>query len=102
MREPIEVKSPTRKKLSGVRPRRRVPVQKNGAVKLPADIVKKLGARPGGKLEISKGRGRVEILPNIHSLARVYIEPTSRCNLTRSLSKATETMPTEVRRSTCA
>ena len=81
MREPIEVKSPTRKKLSGVRPRRRVPVQKNGAVKLPADIIKKLGVRPGGKLEISEDRGRVEIRPNIHSLARVYIEPTSRCNL---------------------
>jgi AbrB family looped-hinge helix DNA binding protein len=96
MREPIEVKSPTRKKLSGVRPRRRVPVQKNGAVKLPADIVKKLGAHPGGKLEISEGRDRVEILPDIHSLAWVYIEPTSRCNLTRNLSKAAETIPNGV------
>ena len=26
--------------------------------------------------------GRVEVRPNIHSLSRVYIEPTSRCNLT--------------------
>jgi hypothetical protein len=41
MREPNEVKSPTRKKLSETLPRRRVPVQKNGAVKLPADIIKK-------------------------------------------------------------
>jgi len=81
MREPQEAKSPTRKKLSGAPPRRRAPVQKNRAVKLPADIVKKLGVRPGGKLEIIEERGRVEIRPNIHSLARVYIEPTSRCNL---------------------
>ena len=54
MREPQEAKSPTRKKLSGAPPRRRVPVQKNGAVKLPADIIKKLGVRPGGKNEVRR------------------------------------------------
>jgi hypothetical protein len=41
MREPNEVKNPTPKKLSGTPTHRRVPVQKNGAVKLPADIIKK-------------------------------------------------------------
>ena len=54
MREPIEVKNPTRKKLPGTLPRRRVPVQKNGAVKLPADIIKKLGVQPGGKNEVRR------------------------------------------------
>jgi MoaA/NifB/PqqE/SkfB family radical SAM enzyme len=33
-------------------------------------------------VEVVTGIGHVEVLPNIHSLNRLYIEPTSRCNLT--------------------
>jgi MoaA/NifB/PqqE/SkfB family radical SAM enzyme len=48
---------------------------------VPPELEKKLGLVPGGRIEIVVDRGRVEILPNIHSLNRLYIEPTSRCNL---------------------
>ena len=52
----------------------------NGSLLLP-EIAKKLGLMPGANVNIVQDQGRIEILPNIHSLARVYIEPTSRCNL---------------------
>lgn len=40
-----------------------------------------MGFAPGANVDVIQDHGRIEILPNIHSLARVYIEPTSRCNL---------------------
>jgi MoaA/NifB/PqqE/SkfB family radical SAM enzyme len=52
-----------------------------GKLVVPADLEKTLGLAPGARLEIVTGHGRIEILPNIHSLNRLYIEPTSRCNL---------------------
>ncbi len=62
--------------------RYRVKVQEDGSVSIPPVLAGKLGLERGADLEIiAKGR-RVEIQPNIHSLARVYIEPTARCNLT--------------------
>ncbi len=53
----------------------------NGALSFPPELEKKLGLAPGARLEVVLDRGRAEILPNIHSLNRLYIEPTSRCNL---------------------
>jgi len=53
----------------------------DGRLIVPADLEKTLGLAPGARLQIVTDRGRVEILPNIHSLNRLYIEPTSRCNL---------------------
>ena len=53
----------------------------NKNISLPADAARRLGLAAGARLEIAIKRGRVEILPDIHSLARVYIEPTSRCNI---------------------
>ena len=82
MKEAAEIKSPTRLKLSGTIPRRRVKVGNNGCLKLPPDLLKTLGAVPGTLLDLALENGRLEIYPNIHCLARVYIEPTSRCNLT--------------------
>jgi len=57
-------------------------VGKDGRLVLPAEITRKLGLVPGTEVPIAAVAGRVEILPNIHSLSRLYIEPTSRCNLT--------------------
>jgi len=54
---------------------------KNSRLELPPAILRKLGYSAGDKLEIVEDDGKVEIRPNLHSLARVYIEPTSRCNL---------------------
>jgi len=57
-------------------------VDENGNLILPAEIVKKLGLDIGADLRITAEKDRIEIFPNIHSLSRVYIEPTSLCNLT--------------------
>lgn len=56
-------------------------VNENGCLVVPPEIVKKLGLDAGAKLRIFSGRDRVEIFPYLHSLSKVYIEPTSRCNL---------------------
>jgi MoaA/NifB/PqqE/SkfB family radical SAM enzyme len=56
-------------------------VGKDGRLVLPAEIVRKLGLVPETEVPIAAEAGRIEILPNIHSLSRLYIEPTSRCNL---------------------
>jgi len=53
----------------------------NGALAVPPELEKKLGLEPGARLEIVFNGARAEVLPNIHSLHRLYIEPTSRCNL---------------------
>lgn len=50
-------------------------------VRLPAAAARLLGLAPGARLDLAAGRGKVELRPDIHSLARVYIEPTTRCNL---------------------
>ena len=52
-----------------------------GKLAVPPELEKKLGLSPGARLEIVSDHGRFEILPNIHSLNRLTIEPTSRCNL---------------------
>lgn len=56
-------------------------VRKDGTVVVPSAIAKRLGLAPGARLELDLIDGRLEIRPDIHSLARVYIEPTSRCGL---------------------
>jgi MoaA/NifB/PqqE/SkfB family radical SAM enzyme len=53
----------------------------DGKLVVPPELEKKLGLSPGARLEIAFDGGRAEILPNIHSLNRLYVEPTSRCNL---------------------
>jgi len=62
-------------------PRRFLAASSGGRIVLPADLVKKLGATADARLEVREREGRLEIRPNIHSLSRLYIEPTSRCNL---------------------
>jgi MoaA/NifB/PqqE/SkfB family radical SAM enzyme len=53
----------------------------DGHLVFPAGLEKKLGLALGSRLEVVLNNGRAEILPNIHSLNRLYMEPTSRCNL---------------------
>lgn len=43
----------------------------NGKLVFPPDLEKKLGLEPGARLEVVVNGGRVEILPNIHSLNRL-------------------------------
>jgi MoaA/NifB/PqqE/SkfB family radical SAM enzyme len=53
----------------------------DGRLIVPPELEKTLGLSRGAGLEMTLDHGRVEIQPNIHSLNRLYIEPTSRCNL---------------------
>lgn len=50
-------------------------------IELPPEAARRLGLSRGASLDLVIRRGKVEILPDIHSLSRVYIEPTTRCNL---------------------
>ncbi len=54
---------------------------KDVGLEIPAGLAHDLGLEPGADLEAISREGGVELRPNIHSLARVYIEPTARCNL---------------------
>lgn len=54
---------------------------KNGKVNFPNEIRKKLGLKEGAKLRFVAHKDRIELFPNIHSLSKLYIEPTSLCNL---------------------
>jgi MoaA/NifB/PqqE/SkfB family radical SAM enzyme len=54
---------------------------KNGDLNLPSSLLRKIGAAGRDRFEIVENRGFVEVRPSLHTLARVYIEPTSRCNL---------------------
>ena len=56
-------------------------LDEEGRIVLPPDLAKAAGAAPGVRLEVRERAGRLEIRPDIHSLARLYIEPTTRCNL---------------------
>ncbi|MDK2801461.1 MAG: hypothetical protein PWQ70_3080 [Clostridiales bacterium] len=58
-----------------------VRVNKDGSIIFTQDILKKFGITPDSNLRIELDQNKIQIFPNIHSLAKVYIEPTSRCNL---------------------
>ena len=62
-------------------PSYRIKVDENGNLTIPPFLIEKLGLAPGADAEIVDGNAGVNIRPNIHSLARVYIEATARCNL---------------------
>ena len=66
---------------SGPAQPRRMRIRKDGSIRVPGDVARRLGLRPGAMAEIRLNRGCLEVLPDIHSLARLYIEPTSRCGL---------------------
>ncbi len=59
----------------------RIKAGKGACLDVPPDVARKLGLEAGAELELLID-GRIELRPNIHSLSRVYVEPTSRCNLT--------------------
>ncbi len=79
MREPDELGE--KRDVPPARRVKRVRVEEDGRIGLPAALARKLGAAAGERIEIVEERGKVELRPNIHSLSRLYIEPTSRCNL---------------------
>lgn len=53
----------------------------NGNIIVTDELKRKLGLRDGAELRIVVHKDRIELFPNIHSLSKVYIEPTTLCNL---------------------
>ncbi|SET67209.1 Radical SAM superfamily enzyme, MoaA/NifB/PqqE/SkfB family [Natronincola peptidivorans] len=56
-------------------------LDKKGNLVLPEAVLNQLGLSDLNDVKIMVKGNQVEILPNIHSLAKVYIEPTAKCNL---------------------
>lgn len=56
-------------------------VNENNEVVLPPHFVKELGIAAGDEIQIEKNGHGVHLRPSIHTLKRVYIEVTNKCNL---------------------
>lgn len=59
-------------------------VNQDGEVVLPPQLVKDLGISPGDEIRIEPDAGGLHLHPSIHTLKRVYVEVTNKCNLTCS------------------
>lgn len=59
----------------------RVTVAADGSVTLPPEIARKYGLTPGAELKYDEKEGGLELHQPISHLAKLYIEPTSLCNL---------------------
>lgn len=57
-------------------------VNDQGQLVLPADVVQQLGLVPGATLRIERDTNSVRLHRSIQQLAKVYLEPTNRCNIT--------------------
>ncbi|MDI6846340.1 MAG: radical SAM protein [Candidatus Saccharicenans sp.] len=83
MRNPDEVK-PDRAEVERSMPvfrKFKVKMEDQGRLPLPPEVREKLGAAPGSQLRLVIGGDRVLVEPDIHALRRLYLEPTSGCNL---------------------
>ena len=60
----------------------RVNVNDDGNPIIPADVAKQYGIQPGGELFLDEKDDGIFLRRPISHLAKVYIEPTSKCNLT--------------------
>ncbi len=56
-------------------------VDEQGRLIFPPDLIKKYGITPGDNLFLEEGRDRMLLNSSVSRLARIYVEPTSRCNL---------------------
>jgi MoaA/NifB/PqqE/SkfB family radical SAM enzyme len=56
-------------------------VHSDDRLELPKTVAHLLGVQDGVRLSVSGSDEAVTITANIHSLAKLYIEPTSKCNL---------------------
>lgn len=61
--------------------KRRIKVDSEGRVSIPSDLARKYGIKPGRELFLEEGQDRFLINSPVERLARIYVEPTSRCNL---------------------
>jgi MoaA/NifB/PqqE/SkfB family radical SAM enzyme len=59
-------------------------VNDNNEIVLPSHFIKELGISSGDEIRIEKNGHGVYLHPSIHTLKRVYIEVTNKCNLSCS------------------
>ena len=59
-----------------------VEVDEQGRLVLPPEVAERFGIRPGTQLLLQEGSKDLNFARPVSQLARVYVEPTSRCNLT--------------------
>ncbi len=58
-----------------------IDIQRDGSLIFPPDIARQYGLTSGAKIRIEGNTNRLTILRPVTKLAKVYIEPTNRCNL---------------------
>jgi MoaA/NifB/PqqE/SkfB family radical SAM enzyme len=58
-----------------------VDVDESGRILLPPAVAEKYGLNPGTRVRIEDNANGLQLLRPITQLARIYIEPTSHCNL---------------------
>ena len=56
-------------------------INEDGCLILPPDLARRYGLVPGTKIRIKGNTNRLTLLRPVSQLAKVYIEPTNRCNL---------------------
>jgi MoaA/NifB/PqqE/SkfB family radical SAM enzyme len=56
-------------------------IDEKGRLRLPADIARQFGLRPGTKIILDRNGSRLSLRRPATHLAKAYIEPTNRCNL---------------------
>jgi len=61
--------------------RRELPIAAGDKVVLSEEILRRLGVEDASSLRIIDCGDKIEIHPSIHNLSKLYIEPTSNCNL---------------------
>jgi MoaA/NifB/PqqE/SkfB family radical SAM enzyme len=59
----------------------RASVDREGRIVLPPEIVSRYGLRPGAEIFIDEAANGLRLGLPVNHLAKVYIEPTNRCNL---------------------
>jgi len=61
--------------------KKQITVDDQGRLVLPPDLKKKYGIHPGAEISYEEGRDRFLLNSPVSRLARIYVEPTSFCNL---------------------
>lgn len=56
-------------------------VDKNGQLKFPDEIKLMMGLKENAEIRVMVNHNKVVLFPSIHSLTKLYIEPTTLCNL---------------------
>lgn len=57
-------------------------VDSEGRLIVPAELVNQYGLTPGARLRIEADTNSVRLHRSVQQLAKIYIEPTNRCNIT--------------------